>query len=108
MHKLAFRLRECDIEHFNKALKFELAQFGLESSLLGIAEDLPLLEPIDPPLVFSNHVAVLGDSKSVDGKKEFSFYYGRNLVTTKLYLVNSGSEDRWKPSDVKWYMVSTL
>lgn len=100
---LIFELSGENMCKFSASLCRELSLFGFDSSLLSIPSDDH--ESDFSVSTMSGYVAVLPESKSVDGLKEYTLFYGNRAVTARLYFVNTGTKDIWKPSDRKWYMV---
>ncbi len=78
---IKFELTDKAIEGFGNTMMFELNRLGFESSLLRAPDSLPPFSIVDPIAALSNHVAVGGDNKSSEGKKEYRLFYGRLLLS---------------------------
>ena len=99
---VVFKISETGMDHFADTLLLQLCNYGFR-----FRGDIILTGSSVDSGVLSKHIAVAGDPRNVDGKKEYSLYYGNNPVAAKIYMVHSDSRQRWKPSDLKWYMVSS-
>ena len=102
---ISFEIGDRDMMNFCNAFMLQFSHFDLGLSVFQPPVFSSDIEPLDPPTGFCRHVAVLGDRKAVDSKKEYKLFYGNSPVTARLYLVKSGTKEKWRLSDRKWYMV---
>ena len=100
---LIFELSSENMDKFSTSLSRELSLFGFDSSLIGVPNDDHEFEFVVSAM--SGYVAVSPESKSVNGLKEYTLFYGNRPVTARLYFINTGTKDIWKPLDRKWYMI---
>ena len=99
---LAFDIKDDDVEDITCMLSLQLSTYTLcaaqdftgDNSTASVYSHLPF------------HVAVHGD-RSVDGKKEYDLYYRNRCVKTRIYFVSTGTDHRWKVSDLKWYFYNS-
>lgn len=105
---MSFPISQIDLEDFSTSLSSQMLHFSLQPTLFIEPDEL---HENSGPAIYAKelprHVAVRSH-KNVDGKKVYDLYYGRCLVKATTWLVSATTDQRWKSSDHKWYIVSTV
>lgn len=92
------------LETSRNSLLAEMLFFHCGANLIRFLDPLAIGSETGITDIYPFHVGVR-DKRNIDGKREYNLYYTDHLVKTQIYLVSSGTEYRWKPSDIKWYML---
>ena len=105
---MSFAISQTDLEDFSTSLSSQMLHFSLQPTFFIEPDEL---HKISSPAIYvkelPRHVAVQSH-KNVDGKKVYNLYYGHCLVKATTSLVSATTDQRWKSSDHKWYIVSTV